>query len=90
MEYHTRVLVNVDTVHGVPWELVARLEVPDKMYSGGLSSEFALVESHESLDQVKYTRSYQWTTETDGERSVWETLRRFVLMEYHEFQFCLA
>ena len=34
--------------------------------------------------------SYQWTTETDGERSVWGKLRRFVLMEYHEFQFCLA
>ena len=34
--------------------------------------------------------SYQWTTGTDGERSVWETLRRFVLMESHEFQFCLA
>ena len=33
--------------------------------------------------------SYQWTSETDGERSVWETLRSCVLMEYHEFQFCL-
>ena len=41
--------------------------------------DLALVESHESLDQVKVSVSYQQTTEMVSE-VFWETFRRFVLM----------